>query len=266
MSQETRIRPPPPPSLPREAPWREIEEIVDGLKAVASKLDTLISLYTGVPVAPPIVTPPIIPAPPELTPITSRLDALLKYANMPLEWGRATGGSKNRLTHLGKSWPNDMWAGYELAIIEGTGAGQIRRINSNDKTSLTPQSDFDTNPDSTTVYVIRTSRAVLVNKSAFTTGQKDVTYGEDNPANHTAEQLPDVEVPDGCQLTILAKPGNTDYIYLGNSKANAESSTNRFDKLEAGLAVSLKITNANKVWIDAGVSGEGISYIVEQVS
>lgn len=280
--EEKRLHPPPPPSTPREAPWRELEDIIDGLKAVTLKLDTFISAIAGLPpgVAPTAITfdgrldaivskldtlisiftvlPP--GAPPIVPPITldGRLDALVRFTNMPLEWGKATGGSKDKLIRMGKSWANDIWAGYELAIVEGTGAGQVRRIKTNDRTSLTPQSDFDINPDNTSVFVIRTNRAVLVNKPALTTGQKDVTTAG------TAVQLPDVTVPDGCQLTIIAKPGNTGYIYFGNSKANAESSTNRFDSLSAGLAVSLKVTNANLVWIDASVSGEGVSWIVEQ--
>lgn len=99
---------------------------------------------------------------------------------------------------------------------------------------------------------------LLPNKSSLTTGQKDVTVAG------TAEQLPDVGVPSGYKAIILAKPGNTGYIYLGSSKANAESLTDRFDRLEAGDSVPLQITNLNLVWVDASVSGEGISYVVEQ--
>lgn len=62
-NEEGKIYPPPPPSTPREAPWREVEEVISGLKAVTQKLDTLISLYPGVPPAPPIPAPPV-PAPP----------------------------------------------------------------------------------------------------------------------------------------------------------------------------------------------------------
>jgi len=98
----------------------------------------------------------------------------------------------------------------------------------------------------------------LGNRTSITTGQRDV------PAAGTAEQLPSVTIPEGFQLTIIAKPANTGTIYFGNSKANAESATARFDGLSAGLAVSLEITNANLVWVNASVNGEGISYIVEQ--
>lgn len=174
-----KVHPPPPPSTPREAPWREIEAIVDGLKSVASKLDILISLYTGIPVAPPtIVTPPIIPAPPELASITSRLDVLIA--------------------------------------------------------------------------------ALVGNKPAFATGQKDVaTAGE-------PEQLDDLIIPDGFKLTVIAKPGNTGYIYLGKNKGEVGNNKRRFDGLEAGVAHSLRVKNASTVWVDSSVDGEGVSWIVEQ--
>ena len=176
---EERIQPPPPPSVPREAPWREIEAVVDGLKSVVSKLDTLISLYTGVPVAPPtVVTPPVIPGPPELASVNSRLDVLIA--------------------------------------------------------------------------------ALVTNKPTFVTGQKDV------PTAGTPEQLDDFPIPAGFKLTVIAKTGNTGYIYLGSTKGDCANNKRRFDGLEAGLAVSLRIKNASKVWVDASVSGEGVSWIVER--
>ena len=103
---------------------------------------------------------------------------------------------------------------------------------------------------------------LAIQKGAWRTGQLDVS------AAGTAEQLSStsIPVPVGCQLTIVAKPGNTDTIYLGNSKANCESSSVRFDGLAAGLAVSLKVTDVNLVWVDAGTTGEGVSWCIESDS
>lgn len=176
---EPKIHPPPPPSLPREAPWREIEAIVDGLMTVAFKLDTLISIYTGAP-PPAVITPtapPIIPAPPELAPLASRLDALI--------------------------------------------AGLVENL------------------------------------TTFQTGQKDVTTAGE------PEQLDDFPIPAGFKLTVIAKTGNTGYIYLGKDKGDCANNSRRFDGLEAGVAVSLRVRNANAVWVDASVDGEGVSWIVE---
>jgi len=106
--------------------------------------------------------------------------------------------------------------------------------------------------------VSQASTPALTNRLSLTTGQKDIS------AAGTAEQLPDVSIPNGIRVIIMAKPGNTGYIYLGSSKDNAESAINRFDRLGAGDSVALLISNLNLIWADASVNGEGISYIVEQ--
>lgn len=183
---EDRFPAPAPPSLPREAPWREIEETIAGLRAVASRLDILISIYTGVAPPPVVITPPItpiIPGPPELESINSRLDVLIA--------------------------------------------------------------------------------ALVANKPTFATGQRDVTtVGE-------PEQLDDLPIADGFKLTVIAKTGNTGYIYLGKTKGDCANNKRRFDGLEAGVAVSLRVKNASAVWVDSSVQGtttapEGVSWIVEQ--
>lgn len=102
--------------------------------------------------------------------------------------------------------------------------------------------------------------AQKANKSSFITGQATVAH------HGTAVQLSteSVPIPDGFQLTVIAKPGNSDTIYIGNSKSNAENAAIRFDGLSPGLAVSLKVTDANLVWVDASSDNDGVSYIVEQ--
>jgi len=105
------------------------------------------------------------------------------------------------------------------------------------------------------------SQGIMPNKSSWTHGQATVASAG------TAVQLSEtsVTVPDGCHLTVIAKPGNgAGIIYTGNSKANAEAAAARFDGLEAGLAKSLKITDANLVWVNSDADGIGVSYYVEQ--
>ncbi len=58
-------------------------------------------------------------------------------------------------------------------------------------------------------------------------------------------------------VTVRAKTSNTGLIYVGGSTVTA---ANGFD-LGPGEAVSLDVTNTNAVWIDAAVSGEGVSYL-----
>jgi hypothetical protein len=98
----------------------------------------------------------------------------------------------------------------------------------------------------------------LVNRPALAMGQKNV------PTAGTAIRLPNIQIPNGFKAVIMAKPGNTGYIYLGTSKAGAEDTSTRFDRLEAGDSISLQITTLELVWIDASVDGDGVSWIVEQ--
>ena len=95
-----------------------------------------------------------------------------------------------------------------------------------------------------------------LNRDSWTHGHKDVT------AAGTAEQLPDVTVPNGFSLVVRAKPGNTGNVFYGNSKANAEDVTKRLT-FSAGNGVTLRVTNTNLVWVDAALPGEGVEYWVE---
>lgn len=224
-----------------------LDPVTSLLDDISGKLDTLIGLPPGAP----LVTVPTIE-------LDGRLDALVKYAGSALAWGTATGGTTGSLLDRTKSWETGIWEGFEIAFLRGTGAGQNRIIRWNTRDRILPRTDWEVRPDTTTEYIIRTNRTILGNKMSFAHGQKDVSDAG------AAEQLADQEVPDGCQLTIIAKPGNAGTIYLGSSKALAELSTMRFDGLDAGVAVSLKVTNANKVWVDASSDGDGVSYIVEK--
>jgi len=68
--------------------------------------------------------------------------------------GTATAGAAATLTNSGKAWATNQWANYQVRIVSGTGAGQIRTINSNTGTVLTVSANWGTNPDATSVYVI----------------------------------------------------------------------------------------------------------------
>lgn len=79
----------------------------------------------------------------------------------------------------------------------------------------------------------------------------------------TAVQLPNVVVPEGLELVVRAKPGNTDDIYTGKSKAEASRAASKIT-MSPGEAIKLKVVNANLVYVDAAVSGEGVEYFVEK--
>ena len=57
-------------------------------------------------------------------------------------------------------------------------------------------------------------------------------------------------------------------MYLGKNKSDCANNKRRFDGLEAGMAVSLKVKNVNAVYVDSEAQGtttapEGVSWIVE---
>lgn len=66
--------------------------------------------------------------------------------------GTATGGGASTLTNSAKAWATNQWANFQVHIIAGTGAGQIRTIASNTGTVLSTATAWTTNPDATSVY------------------------------------------------------------------------------------------------------------------
>jgi len=71
----------------------------------------------------------------------------------------------------------------------------------------------------------------------------------------TRVQLPNLPCR---EVTIIAKRTNTGYIYVGGSNV---SSTSYGVELAAKDSITLVVNNANLIWIDASVSGEGITYV-----
>jgi hypothetical protein len=68
--------------------------------------------------------------------------------------GTATAGGASTLTNSAKTWTVNQWTNYQVRIVSGTGAGQIRTIASNTATVLTTSAAWTTNPDATSVYSI----------------------------------------------------------------------------------------------------------------
>lgn len=68
--------------------------------------------------------------------------------------GTATAGGASTLTNSAKNWTVNQWTNFQVRITGGTGAGQVRKIASNTATALTTASEWTTNPDATSTYVI----------------------------------------------------------------------------------------------------------------
>lgn len=60
------------------------------------------------------------------------------------------------------------------------------------------------------------------------------------------------------EVTIIAKRGNTGYIYVGKSTVSSTVYGAELGELDS---ITLAVSNTNEIYIDASVSGEGISYV-----
>jgi len=67
--------------------------------------------------------------------------------------GTATSATATTLVNSAKTWTTSQWVNYQIRIVSGTGAGQIRTITANDGTSVTVAT-WTTTPDATSVYSI----------------------------------------------------------------------------------------------------------------
>ena len=67
--------------------------------------------------------------------------------------GTATSATGTTLVNSAKNWTVNQWTNYQVRIVSGTGAGQIRAITSNTATALTVAT-WTTTPDATSVYNI----------------------------------------------------------------------------------------------------------------
>jgi len=67
--------------------------------------------------------------------------------------GTATSATATTLVNSAKTWTASQWVNYQIRIVSGTGAGQIRTITANDATSVTVAT-WTTTPDATSVYSI----------------------------------------------------------------------------------------------------------------
>ena len=96
----------------------------------------------------------------------------------------------------------------------------------------------------------------LVNRADWDSGKKTVA------ALGVGEQLPSVAVPSGYYVLLKALKDNTDKINVAESKASSEDDDNSHE-LQPSDTLTLKVTNVDKIWVDADVNGEGLTWAVE---
>ena len=74
--------------------------------------------------------------------------------------GTATSATATTLVHSGKTWTASQWVNFQVRIISGTGAGQVRVITASTATTLTVAA-WTITPDATSAYVIESDENSL---------------------------------------------------------------------------------------------------------
>ena len=67
----------------------------------------------------------------------------------------------------------------------------------------------------------------------------------------TAQQFPNIHIPDGFSVVIKNRLSNAGNLFLANTSSDASSSTGDRKTLEPGESVTLQIANLNLLWRDA---------------
>ncbi len=93
-----------------------------------------------------------------------------------IETATASGGSTSTLIDTGIGWDTDEHLGKNVEITSGTGAGQIRRIESNTTDTLTVSDLFTTAPDATSVYKIVKVNKLLIDRDGTGNDQMEFTF------------------------------------------------------------------------------------------
>jgi len=106
--------------------------------------------------------------------------------------------------------------------------------------------------------IVQTSDSISseANRTSISAGQKTVA------AAGTAEKLSAQAIPDGFELVIKALNSNTAVVHVATSKADAETDADAY-QLQPSEFVVLKVDNQDKIWVDANVNGEGVTFVVE---
>lgn len=83
-----------------------------------------------------------------------------------------------------------------------------------------------------------------------------------------AKAFPRMSAPPGCRFVIRAinaPTANTDVVYIGSSKADAED-TYRAVPLLSGESYVFDLKDTSELWLCSAVAGEGVTIVVEGYS
>lgn len=137
--------------------------------------------------------------------------------------GTATSGGNNTLTDTGQSWDVNEWENYALLIVSGTGNGQLRLIESNTSDILTLNTQWETNPDSTSVYEIAPTYSTDQTELDISEEIKSVGAGNWNNIKFTP--APTSDIPDVLYFKLDSSSGTNVADYSGSGhNGTAENS------------------------------------------
>jgi hypothetical protein len=118
------------------------------------------------------------------------------YAVFPTDTanGTASSATSTTLADSTATWSSDQWAGREVRVLSGPGAGQFRTVTSNTGTALTVSPAWTTAPTSTSTYAILRAEAVAGSSSAGQASAGATTTLTDSSKAWVANQWNDFEV------------------------------------------------------------------------
>jgi len=105
--------------------------------------------------------------------------------------------------------------------------------------------------------VIMHSNFATANYPYLRSGQATTTSGTQ------VQVISALGIPDDIGILVKAKNANTGIVTLGYSPATANYTGINHFSLYPGESVSLKVSNANLIYFDVEITGEGIEYITE---
>jgi hypothetical protein len=196
MSMQNRFPPPPPLSLPKDAPWTEAELQIAYLYDIGNKLATLIDLLSpagGAPSGAPAwqSLPDVVAA---QVPLTTNFGPYLNLSSLLLsrlstlfeDYGVANGGSNSTLYDPTKNWLND-WTDHTLYVYVQS-VLYVTTITSNTKTQLNFKPLIQgLTIDNKTVYWIQSNNSSTTSASRYRWGiPVEPTWNYHDPATAPA--------------------------------------------------------------------------------
>lgn len=70
----------------------------------------------------------------------------------------------------------------------------------------------------------------------------------------------------GASLFIRALSGNNGVVYIGNDGAGDVASTNGYEMNASDEVLISKVLNLGQIWVDAAQNGEGVTWLVVEIS